>query len=98
MDITAVGSSSLKFVWNDPMCGTRNGELSYRYELRGSGSDFVIEASETDHMSVTIQELVANTEYEFKVAAVSSIGQGDFSSIVRARTSGEDFFCFCYCL
>ena len=88
--VTVEEVSALEFTWKDLECGTRYGDIRYRYELRLSGSTNFIKAGETNLLSARLTGLDVNTDYEFQVAAISSVRhQGPFSRSVMARTKGR---------
>ena len=83
---------SLKFQWNQPPCGTRNGNItSYSYRLddpiRGTTVMDFLSHSNIGVTEVEIQELIPFVEYEFRVRAYTSVGPGPYSDPLKARTA-----------
>ena len=80
---TATTSSSLTFTWDEIPCGSRGGDISYKYIFDSSA-----ETSTTDK-SVTFNQLAACSSYDFKVRGSNTKGDGPWSSTVSAETNDE---------
>ena len=82
-------STSITVQWEMVPCIHQNGPItgySVRYGMKGSGStqtETVSGASQT-----TISNLMPSTNYSFEVAAVNSVGTGNYSYPLTTRTGG----------
>ena len=83
VELTEVQPSSLTFTWQSLPCTTRNGEVTYQYELLHQSN--VIISQRTSDTSALLSPVIANTDYEFRVAASTSAGTGPYSTV---RTNG----------
>ena len=79
--------SSLAFTWQRLPCSTRNGVVTYRYQLLHQSN--VILSQQISDTFAFLSPLNASTDYEFRVAALTSAGMGPYSISIQARTSGE---------
>ena len=70
------------------MCGVVVGNYSVRYQLRSSGGGYTTVYSPST--SVTLQDIVPNTEYDVSVAAISSAGEmSAFTATVQFELQGD---------
>ena len=79
-------SSSITVQWGAVPCIHRNGDItgySVQYGVMGSESTNI---SEDDAKEATISNLMSNTSYWIKVAAVNSEGIGNFSERILNHT------------
>ena len=69
------------------MCGVVAGNYSVRYQLRSSGGYTTVFTPGT---SVTLQDLVPNTENDVSVAAINSAGEmSAFTETVQFELQGD---------
>ena len=101
-----VTSSSIAVQWGAVDCIHRNGDItgySVRYGVQGSGSTQTesVSGGATTEGS-TISGLTPSTSYSIEVAAVNSVGTGEYSSSITTETDGEsgsfsECTCVCTC-
>ncbi|XP_072013096.1 netrin receptor unc-40-like isoform X2 [Amphiura filiformis] len=83
---TSASSTTITYSWDEIPCGNRNGVITgYRYEV--TQSDSVVLADDTPLRSITVESLLPNTEYSFRVAARTKVGLGDFSPDLTETTT-----------
>ena len=83
-------SSSITVQWGAVDCIHRNGDItgySVRYGVVGSESTQTVSVSGGDATEATISSLMPSTSYEVAVAAVNSMGTGNYSSELSVQTS-----------
>ena len=87
MNIRSTASASTStFVWDPVPCGERRGEiLGYLYELRYTAG--TVDYGRVTETSVTIENLVPDSKYGFRVAARNSVGLGPFSDGIFSQTA-----------
>ena len=88
MGVSEVTSSSITVQWGAVPCIHRNGEItgySVQYGV-GSESTQTMFVSGVSTTKTTIPNLMSNTSYWIKVAAVNSEGIGNFSEIFLNQT------------
>ena len=74
-----VDKHSIKYTWNELICGNRNGIIQhYAYTLQPG--DF---KDQTVDMEVTIDALDPCTEYTFSVVGVNGAGHGEQTSLTN---------------
>lgn len=84
LSATPASSSQINLTWSAP-----SGATSYKVErsLAGAGSWTQIASGHTS-TSYSATGLSASTAYDFRVRATNATGDGDYSSIASATTSG----------
>jgi endoglucanase Acf2 len=86
--VTAASGAELDVAWEAPAETGTSAVTDYRVEYRATGDVDWIRAMDpvTATTGARITGLVAGTEYQVRVAAVSAVGIGAFSESVAART------------
>ena len=87
VSVSEVTSSSITVQWGAVDCTHYNADVmgySVQYGVRGSGSTETMILSETE---ATISGLTSSTSYTIKVAALNSVGVGEYSSITAETDS-----------
>lgn len=86
LDIVDTSKSSVTLAWLKPEHDGGSRISSYLIEMKQKGSDHWIEAGQTKHLTLTIDNLTENTEYEFRVRAKNDAGYSEsreaFSSVI----------------
>ena len=78
----------MRFNWNQLPCGSRNGDEKYSYEMTSSDSSTL--SGETTTTAILLDDLHADTEYEFSVAARTTFGMGPYTKKVETTdTKGK---------
>ncbi|XP_072040595.1 receptor-type tyrosine-protein phosphatase delta-like [Amphiura filiformis] len=78
-------TDSVRFLWDMPSCGDRNGDVSsYAYRLVNPDGN-TTEDSIQDNM-IIFSDLQVNSVYRFSTAAVTSVGRGPFSAPIEHHT------------
>ena len=100
--VIAVTSTSITATWQPPPADSRNGIITgfkLFYKERGSaGPTNTEQINNKATFSKTVTGLLKYTEYEFKVLAFTSVGDGPNSSVTIERTKADgeyisiDFF------
>ncbi|XP_070563073.1 receptor-type tyrosine-protein phosphatase kappa-like isoform X2 [Ptychodera flava] len=89
----AVKSTQANFSWNQPQCGSRNGDISEYYAqiVKLKGAEKRKSQSLTiDDTVVSFSGLVPYSDYEFQVKAKNKIDYGPYSEPVKITTP-EDY-------
>ena len=87
VSVSAVTSSSITVQWGAVDCIHRNGDITgylVRYGVVGSGSTQTKSVSGVTE--ATISGLMSSTNYSIQVAAVNSVGSGDYTDPVIVET------------
>ena len=80
-------NSSLTVSWDDIPCTGRNGLITgYRYRLQRVSDNSIIVTDDTPMTTVTISDLIPDTEYYFNVGAKSERSDGPTSENVLFQT------------
>ncbi|XP_044049401.1 neogenin 1a isoform X6 [Siniperca chuatsi] len=85
-----VSTRFIKLTWRPP--AEPNGdELTYSvfYSQEGTSRERVVNTSRPGEMQVTIQNLMPDTKYRFRVVAHNSNGQGESSAALKVATQAE---------
>ena len=85
----------MRFNWNQLPCGSRNGDvIKYSYVLTSSDSSSTnSDSGETTTTAILLDDLHAETEYEFSVAAWTTFGMGPYTKKVETTdTKGKPTF------
>jgi len=82
-----VSDNTVHLIWND----NSSDELGFRIEQSTNGTNFHrVESAMEDSTEYTIINLSPDSDYHFRVCAVSDIsGQSTYSNVVTATTQGE---------
>ena len=89
VSVSAVTSSSITVQWEAVDCIHLNGDMagySVRYGVVGTGSTQTVSVSGGDATNATISSLMSSTTYFIEVAAVNSVGTGNYSHRVLQET------------
>ena len=87
-------SSSLTISWDTVFCSYRNGAItSYTYRLYTSSGNTVEVTDDTPMTSVTISDLLPNTQYYFSVGARTEGGDGPTSGDIMFQTMSKSPDC-----
>ena len=89
---SGVTSSSITFQWGAVDCINHNGDItgySVEYGVQGSGSKQTVNVSGGSVTEATISSLMPSTTYSIQVAAVNSVGIGEYSTSITVKTDGE---------
>ena len=101
---SGVTSSNITVQWGAVDCIHHNGDItgySVRYGVQGSGSTQTRDVSGGGVTEATISSLMPSTTYSIQVAAVNSVGIGDYSNTVNQLTSRmyiTSSLCTHYCI
>uniref|UniRef100_A0A8C3KL55 Titin n=1 Tax=Calidris pygmaea TaxID=425635 RepID=A0A8C3KL55_9CHAR len=86
LDIVDTTKSSVVLAWLKPDHDGGSRVTGYLLEMKQKGSDSWIEAGQTKQLTFTVEGLVENTEYEFRVKAKNDAGYSEpreaFSSVI----------------
>ena len=85
--IDEITSETLALHWSKPPCRTRHGEI-VRYEFALTNGTFTINSGETVSQELTFENLIPFTTYNFRIAAVTSAGRGNWSDSLPKSTNG----------
>ncbi|XP_056881283.1 neogenin 1a isoform X8 [Takifugu flavidus] len=85
-----VSTRFIKLTWRPP-AEPHGDELTYSvfYSQEGTSRERVVNTSRPGEMQVTIQNLMPDTKYRFRVVAHNSNGQGESSAAARVATQAE---------
>ncbi|XP_029902377.1 neogenin 1a isoform X3 [Myripristis murdjan] len=85
-----VSTRFIKLTWRPP-AEPHGDELTYSvfYSQEGISRERVVNTSRPGEMQVTIQSLMPDTKYRFRVVAHNSNGQGESSAALRVATQAE---------
>ncbi|XP_008335275.1 neogenin 1a isoform X3 [Cynoglossus semilaevis] len=85
-----VSTRFIKLTWRQP-AEPHGDELTYSvfYSLEGTSRERVVNTSRPGEMQVTIQNLMPETKYRFRVVAHNGYGQGESSAVLKVATQGE---------
>lgn len=78
--------------WHPPPADSRNGIITgYKlfYRQKGSTDSPLMLVNDRPELIKVVTRLKKNTEYEFKVLAFTSVGDGPNSSVVFERTNED---------
>ena len=90
--VSAVTSSSITVQWGAVDCIHHNGDItsySVQYGVQGNGSIQTMYVSRGSVTEATISTLMPSTTYSIQVAAVNSVGIGEYSTSITVKTDGE---------
>ena len=79
---SSVTGSTAFFEWD-----AAKGASTYKWTLTKGGTE--ADGGSTNHLYVSVKSLAAGTAYAFKVKAVNSAGESDWSEAVEITTTGE---------
>ncbi|XP_029353422.1 neogenin 1a isoform X3 [Echeneis naucrates] len=85
-----VSTRFIKLTWRPP-AEPHGDELTYSvfYSQDGTSRERVVNTSHPGEMQVTIQNLMPDTKYRFRVVAHNSNGQGESSTALKVATQAE---------
>ncbi|XP_061743515.1 neogenin 1a isoform X2 [Nerophis ophidion] len=85
-----VSTRFIKLTWRPP-AEPHGDELTYSvfYSQEGTSRERVVNTSRPGEMQVTIQSLMPDTKYRFRVVAHNLNGQGESSAGLKVATQGE---------
>uniref|UniRef100_UPI0037E9232F neogenin 1a n=1 Tax=Semicossyphus pulcher TaxID=241346 RepID=UPI0037E9232F len=85
-----VSTRFIKLTWRPP-AEPHGDELTYSvfYSQEGTSRERVVNTSRPGEMQVTIQNLMPDTKYRFRVVAHNSNGQGESSASLKVATQAE---------
>uniref|UniRef100_A0A4W6F1B5 Neogenin n=1 Tax=Lates calcarifer TaxID=8187 RepID=A0A4W6F1B5_LATCA len=85
-----VSTRFIKLTWRPP-AEPHGDELTYSvfYSQDGTSRERVVNTSRPGEMQVTIQNLMPDTKYRFRVVAHNSNGQGESSAALKVATQAE---------
>ncbi|KAK5623630.1 putative aminophospholipid-translocase [Crenichthys baileyi] len=85
-----VSTRFIKLTWRQP-AEPHGDELTYSvfYSQEGTSRERVVNTSRPGEMQVTIQNLMPDTKYRFRVVAHNSHGQGESSAALKVATQAE---------
>nr|XP_015809126.2 neogenin 1a isoform X5 [Nothobranchius furzeri] len=85
-----VSTRFIKLTWRQP-AEPHGDELTYSvfYSQEGTSRERVVNTSRPGEMQVTIQNLMPDTKYRFRVTAHNSNGQGESSATLKVATQAE---------
>ncbi|XP_069382253.1 neogenin 1a isoform X17 [Paralichthys olivaceus] len=85
-----VSTRFIKLTWRQP-AEPHGDELTYSvfYSLEGTSRERVVNTSRPGEMQVTIQSLMPDTKYRFRVVAHNSNGPGESSAALKVATQAE---------
>ncbi|KAM4593867.1 neogenin 1a isoform 8-T8 [Odontesthes bonariensis] len=85
-----VSTRFIKLTWRQP-AEPHGDELTYSvfYSQEGNSRERVVNTSRPGEMQVTIQNLMPDTKYRFRVVAHNSNGQGESSAALKVATQAE---------
>uniref|UniRef100_A0A1A8LKT4 Neogenin 1 n=1 Tax=Nothobranchius pienaari TaxID=704102 RepID=A0A1A8LKT4_9TELE len=85
-----VSTRFIKLTWRQP-AEPHGDELTYSvfYSQEGTSRERVVNTSRPGEMQVTIQNLMPDTKYRFRVMAHNSNGQGESSATLKVATQAE---------
>ncbi|XP_076012449.1 neogenin 1a isoform X2 [Genypterus blacodes] len=85
-----VSTRFIKLTWRPP-AEPQGEELTYSvfYSLEGTSRERVVNTSRPGEMQVTIQNLMPDTKYRFRVVAHNSNGPGESSAVLTVATQAE---------
>uniref|UniRef100_H3CW15 Neogenin 1b n=1 Tax=Tetraodon nigroviridis TaxID=99883 RepID=H3CW15_TETNG len=88
-----VSTRFIKLTWRPP-AEPHGDELTYSvfYSQEGTSRERVVNTSRPGEMQVTIQNLMPDTKYRFRVLAHNSNGQGESSAAARVATQCRTVF------
>lgn len=86
LDVVDTTRSSVVLAWLLPDHDGGSRITGYRLEMKQKGSDYWVEAGQTKQLTFTVEGLVENNEYEFRVKAKNDAGYSQpreaFSSVI----------------
>uniref|UniRef100_A0A8C4KLQ3 TITIN protein n=1 Tax=Dromaius novaehollandiae TaxID=8790 RepID=A0A8C4KLQ3_DRONO len=86
LDIVDTTKSSVVLAWLKPDHDGGSRVTGYLLEMKQKGSDYWIEAGQTKQLTFTVEGLMENNEYEFRVKAKNDAGYSEpreaFSSVI----------------
>uniref|UniRef100_A0A7M4F573 Titin n=1 Tax=Crocodylus porosus TaxID=8502 RepID=A0A7M4F573_CROPO len=86
LDIVDTTKSSVVLAWLKPDHDGGSRISGYLLEMKQKGSDYWVEAGQTKQLTFTVEGLVENNEYEFRVRAKNDAGYSEpreaFSSVI----------------
>ncbi|XP_068427578.1 neogenin 1a isoform X3 [Clinocottus analis] len=85
-----VSTRFIKLTWRPP-AEPHGDDLTYSvfYSQEGTSRERVVNTSRPGEMQVTIQNLMPDTKYRFRVVAHNSNGQGESSAALKVATQAE---------
>ncbi|XP_047435891.1 neogenin 1a isoform X9 [Mugil cephalus] len=85
-----VSTRFIKLTWRPP-AEPHGDELTYSvfYSQEGTSRERVVNTSRPGEMQVTIQNLMPDTKYRFRVVAHNSNGPGESSAVLKVATQAE---------
>ncbi|XP_062254346.1 neogenin 1a isoform X1 [Platichthys flesus] len=85
-----VSTRFIKLTWRQP-AEPHGDELTYSvfYSLEGTSRERVVNTSRPGEMQVTIQSLMPDTKYRFRVVAHNGNGPGESSAALKVATQAE---------
>ncbi|XP_041839895.1 neogenin 1a isoform X5 [Melanotaenia boesemani] len=85
-----VSTRFIKLTWRQP-AEPHGDDLTYSvfYSQEGNSRERVVNTSRPGEMQVTIQNLMPDTKYRFRVVAHNSNGQGESSAALKVATQAE---------
>uniref|UniRef100_A0A3Q1JEL5 Neogenin 1b n=1 Tax=Anabas testudineus TaxID=64144 RepID=A0A3Q1JEL5_ANATE len=85
-----VSTRFIKLTWRQP-AEPHGDELTYSvfYSQEGTSRERVVNTSRPGEMQVTIQNLMPDSKYRFRVVAHNSNGQGESSAALKVATQAE---------
>ncbi|XP_035007797.2 neogenin 1a isoform X3 [Hippoglossus stenolepis] len=85
-----VSTRFIKLTWRQP-AEPHGDEITYSvfYSLEGTSRERVVNTSRPGEMQVTIQSLMPDTKYRFRVVAHNSNGPGESSAALKVATQAE---------
>ena len=87
--------NQLLLTWDQPVCGSRNGEMSkyeYAFGIDLDNGEPMYGSTEPNRRMVTLTDLQHYTTYEFQIYARTSVGAGPYSDVVEVTTSESSKF------